>query len=341
MWLLAIGVMARGAFAQPPLPPEERPSVFGAVTRLSAADGIALDTGLAAPLVEGVRIAGAENLAAIAPGDLVEITQDANGLVVDIRVVPRLAQRTPLVTMATTRTPLSRFWWTHDGREFPDSLYAADAAISLQAAGVLLEGTVAYLPPDATDAAEFAVLDNAGTVLWSTRVAAGNTAPLKCALPGAAFALRCRRADGSTPDHTHCIWGSPTVLLKELGSIPLPPGASADLAAKLDAALKGVDAGAIGIAQPRVIGLSPQMARDLQCDLLVALGRRRPIVGCVPWEAVTTLTEAQIQAATKTQATSVAAPELRYSPDGSVVKLALVHVASREVLASVETTVKP
>jgi hypothetical protein len=340
MWLVTIAV-GGCALAQPPLPPEERPHVFGAVTRLSATDGIALESGLAAPVAEGVRVTGADGLTSISPGDLVEMTQDANGVVVDIRLVPRLAQRVPLVEMGTTRTPLSRFWWTHDGRDFPDSLYAADAAISLQAPGVLLEGTVAYLPPDATDAAEFAVLDNAGAVLWSTRVAAGSTSALKCPLPGAAFVLRCRRADGSTPDHTHCIWGSPTVLLKELGSIPLPPGASADLAAELDAALKGVDSGAIGIAQPKVIGLSPQMARDLQGDLLVALGRRHPVVGCVPWEAATTLTEAQIQAATKAQATSVAAPELRYSPDGSVVKLALVHVASREVLASVETRVKP
>ena len=341
MWLVTIGVMGGCVLAQPPLPPEERPHVFGTVTRLTAADGIALESGLAAPLADGVRVTGAEGLPAIAPGDLVEITQDANGLVTAICVVPRLAQRAPLVETAASRTPLSRFWWTHDGRDFPDSLYAADASVSLQVAGVLLEGTVAYLPQDATDAAEFAVLDNAGAVLWSARVAAGSTAPLRCPLQGAAMVLRCRRADGSTPDHTHCIWGSPTVLLKELGTIALPPGASADLVAKLDAALKGVEAGAIGVAQPKVIGLSPQIARDLQCDLLVALARKHSVVGCMPWEAATALTDAQVQAAQKAQATSVAVSELRYSTEGSAVKLALVHVASREVLASVETTVKP
>jgi hypothetical protein len=328
-------------WAQPPLPPEERPHVIGTVVRVSQADGLALDTGLSAPLSDGLRITGAGSLQEIAPGDLVEVVQDANGLVTALRLMPRLAQRVPLIEAVSPRTPLSRFWWTHDGQDFPDSLYAADAAIALQAPAVMLEGTVAYVPEGTADAAEFAVLDNAGAVLWSRRLSAGETAPLKCPLQGAAITLRCRRPDGSTPDHTHCIWGSPTVLLKELGLIALPPKASDDLAARLDASLKGVDPGAIGVAQPRVIGLSPQLARDLQQDLLVSLGSRHAVTGFMPWEAGPQLTDGQKQAAQTAQAASVAVSELRYSPEGSVAKVSLVHVASGETLASAETTIAP
>jgi len=285
-------------------------------------------------------VTGAEGLQAIAPGDLVEIVQDANGLVMGIGVLPRLAQRMPLIEAVSTRVPLSRIWWTHEGQDYPDSVYAADATVSLQVPAVTLEGTVAYVPTDATDAAEFAVLDNGGAVLWSQRVAAGGTASIRCPLQSAAIVLRCRRADGSTPDHTHCIWGSLTVLLKELGLISLPPDAAGDLATELDADLKGVDAGAIGIAQPKTIGLSPQVARDLQSDLLVALGRRHPVVGFMPWEAAVPLTDAQRQAAEKAQAATVAVSELRYTPEGSTATVRLVHVVSGEVLASAETTIR-
>ncbi len=326
--------------AQPPLPPEERPSLLGTVLRLSQTGGIALDNGTTVPLAGAVRVSGAEGLQAIAPGDLVDLVQNADGLVTAIRVVPRLAQRVPLVE-AAPKAVLSRFWWTRGGQEFPDSLYGADATIPLQAPAVSLESTVAYLPQDATDTAEFAVLDNAGTVLWSQVIPAGGTALLRCPLQGATVVLRCRRADGSTPDHTHCVWGQPTVLLRELGLIPLSPSVAADLAAKLEAALGGVDTGAIGLAQPAVIGLSPQMARDLQSDLLVALGRRHPVVGFMPWEATSELTDAQRKAAQDAKAAAVAVSELRYAPDGSAAKASLVHVASGEVLAGAEARVNP
>ena len=337
---LLLALAATCALAQPPLPPEERPTVLGTVLRVSETDGIALESGTAAPLADGVRVSGAESLQVIAPGDLVDLAQDANGLVISIRVLPRLAQRVPLTEVAPN-APLARFWWTHEGQDFPDSIYGADATVPLQAPVVSLEATVAYLPQDSADAAEFAVLDNAGAVLWSRRVAAGQTASLKCAVQGAAIVFRCRRADGSTPDHTHCIWGAPTVLLRELGLIALPPTAADDLAAKLDAALKGVDAGAVGIAQPKVVGLSPQIARDLQGDLLIALGRRHPVVGFMPWEAGTGLTDAQRKAAQDAQATTVAVSELRYAAEGSTVGAWLVHVTSGEVLASAETTIEP
>jgi len=291
-----------GAQAQPPLPPEDRPGIQGTVMRLSLTDGIALDGGTAAPLAESVRVVGAEGLQRISAGDLVDLARDANGLVTRITVLPRLAQRAPLIEVAPRMTA-SRFWWNHDGRAYPDSFYAAEASVPLQVAVVSLEATVAYLPQDPTDAAEFAVLDQAGTALWSARVLAGQSTHLYCPVAGGTLTLRCRRADGSLPDHTHCIWGSPMALLKELGLISLPPTAADALAAGLDAALKGVDAGSIAVAQPKVVGLSPQIARDLQGDLLVALGRRHPVVGCMPWEAATTLVDTQRKAAEAARAT--------------------------------------
>jgi hypothetical protein len=335
-FLLLCGV----AVAQPPLPPEERPSILGTVVKVSAADGIALESGATAPLAEGVRVSGAEGLAAITAGDLVDLAQDANGLVTSIRVLPRLTRRMPLIE-AAPQAAVSRFWWTHDGRAYPDSLYGADATIPLQVAAVGLEATLAYLPQEAGEAAEFAVLDAAGTVLWSAQVTTGATVPLKCALPGGQFALRCRRADGSTPDHTHCVWGGPTVVLKELGLLPLPPSAADELAAGLEASLKGVDPGPIAVALPKVVGLSPHVARDLQSDLLIALGRRRAMVGLMPWEAGALLPDAQRTAAQDRGAAAVAVAELRYAPEGSEARASLVHLASGEVLATAEATVKP
>jgi len=315
--------------------------VIGTVVRLTPADGLTLEGGLAAPVAEAVRVTGAQDLQQVAPGDLVEIVRDANGLVTDLHRLPRLAQRVPLVEVASPHVPLSRFWWTHDGQDFPDSLYAADAAIPLQVPAIALEATVAYLPQEGADAVEFAVLDEAGVVLWSQRVPAGGVVALRSTLQGGTLVLRCRRADGAVPDHTHCIWGSPTVLLREPGLFPLRPAVTADLAAKLDAVLKNVDPGPLGIAQPKIVGCSPQMARDLQQDLFTALGARHPVVGLMPWEAGADLTEAQRQAAQAATVTSVAVSELRYSPEGSVVKLALVHAAAREILATAETTIKP
>lgn len=339
IWL--VWLMVGAAPAQPPLPPEDQPAILGSVVRLSRTDGLVLDNGLSAPLAEGVRLQGAEQLEAVEPGALVEVRQDADGLVYTIAVLPRIIQRVPLVEGASAHASMSRFWWTYGGQDYPDSIYAAEAEIPLGVAAVALEGAVAYIPTPGEDAAEFAVLDQTGAVLWSHRVSAGQVQSLRCGLSGASITLRCRRADGGVPDHTQCVWASPTLILRELGFLRLRPSVAEDLVSRLDAQLVGVDAGTVGLAQPRVIGASPQTARDLRDDLLVALGRKHPVGAVLSSEAGPVLTEAQKQAAQAAGVTSVALSEVRYSPQGSTARLSLVHVASGELLAASEVTVEP
>ena len=341
-WVALVMIAGGCVWGQPALPPDERPHVSGTVTRISRADGIALDTGLSAPLAAGLQVEGAAEVEGVTPGDLVDLVRDENGLVTHLRVLPRLTQRVPLVQATTAPVPLAQFWWTHEGQDYPDSVHAADATVGLQVAAVSLEATVAYVSADMADAVEFAVLDGDKAVIWSKRVEAGTTAALRCPLvKGGALTLRCRRADESLPDEAQCVWGSPTLVLREAGLIPLSPGTADDLVTKLADSLRGVDAGAIAIAQPRVYGLSPQIARDLQQDLLVALARKHAVVGLLAWEGDRELTDAQRQQAQAAGAGSVATSELRYAPEGTTVRVVLVHAASGEAIASAETTVRP
>jgi hypothetical protein len=342
VWLAASVLLARHLTAQPALPPTEQARLAGTVVRASRAEGLALDSGLSAPVADGLQLAGAAELESVWPGDLVELVRDENGLVTHLWVLPRLAQRVPLWQAATPQSPVSRFWWEHGGEAYPDSLHAAEATFGLQRPATALEATVAFECPTAGETAEFTVLDNEKAVIWAKRLAAGTSAALRCPLlKGGSLTLRCRLNGDRAPDDQQCVWGNPAIVLRELGLIPLHPSAADDLVGQLAAGLAGVDAGAIGLALPRVHGLSPSVARDLQQDLLVAVGRAHRVVGVLPWEADRDLSDAQRQQAQAASIASVLVSEVRYSPDGTMVKAALVHAASGETLAVAETTVKP
>lgn len=330
--------------AQPALPPQERPRVIDTIVTASETDGIALQSGRAAPLAKGVEVRGARSIADLTPGDLVELLQDENGLVKEITVLPRLAQRRPLVEVISGTTPISRFWWSHQGEEFPDSIYTADATVPLQVKVLAFEAGVAYLAPAGEGPVTFAVLDAQDAVLWEARVSPGETARAGCPLgTTGTLTLRCRRADGSRPDHTHCVWASPTVLLQELGSVPLHPDQVTELIGKLAEALGALDPGAIAVAEPEVIGLSQSMAIDLQQDVFVALGSRFRVTGLtsVPSRPYLTGFGAGGAGGGGLDGDAVAAAELRYAPDGATVRVALVSVDGQEILAKAETTIQP
>ncbi|MGQ9732283.1 MAG: hypothetical protein ACUVX8_13555 [Candidatus Zipacnadales bacterium] len=328
--------------AQPPLPPEERSTSIGTVVSISLTDGLTLENGLNAPLAPGLLLTGANRIEDIRTGDLVEITRDENDRITSITVLPRLDQRVSLVEAAGGQTPLPRFWWSYEGRDYPDSLYASDLTIPLRLAVLSLEGVVAYLPQDDGDHVEFAILDAQGKLLWSQRVAAGKTAELHCLVREAgSLTLRCRRTDGSTPDYTQCIWGSPTVLLRTPGVLPLPPQIATTLVDTLAASLGHLSPGAIAVTQPRVIGIADDTAYDLAQDLFTALGHKYQVVGILGFQASTEMTDIQRQAATDGGAETVAVSELRYSPQGSRIEVALVHVTAQEVIARAAITITP
>ncbi len=337
--LFGVPTITRG---QPPLPPQERPRVVGTVINASERDGVVLEGGQAAPLAKGVELHGVSGIGELAPGDLVELIPDENGLVRRLSVLPRLAQRRPLAEVISGNTPVCFFWWQHEGNDFPGSIYAADATVPLLVPAVALEATVAYTPAGGELPVTFAVLDPKGAVLWEAQVAPGETTQLQCALSQTGtVTLRCRRSDGSVPDHTHCIWGSPSVLLRELGSVPLDPRVAAEIAEALAKALGVIDPGAIGVARPRVVGLSENMAIDLQHDLLVALGSRYEVAGLSSFSLGVDLSGYDPRATQDLGADTMAAAELRYGPEGSVARVALISADGREVLAQTETAIKP
>lgn len=329
-------------WAQPPLPPQERPRVVGTVVSASERDGVVLQGGKAAPLAKGVELRGVNGIGELAPGDLVELVQDENGLVLRLAVLPRLGQRRPLVEVVSGNTSASFFWWERQGKELPNSIYAADATVPLQVPALALEATVAYVAAADESPITFAVLDVKDALLWEAQVAPGEATELRCPLgQTGAITLRCRRTDGSVPDHTHCIWGSPSVLLRDLGSIRLDPRVATGITDALTEALGGLDPGRIGVARPRVIGLSDEVAADLQQDLLVALGSRYKVAGLTSWPLPVELAGYDPRATQDLAADTLAAAELRYAPEGSVARVALISADGREVLAQTETTIKP
>ena len=335
-------VAVSAAWAQPSLPPQERPRVVATVLSASERDGIVLQGGKAAPVAEGVQLRGVGSIAELAPGDLVELVQDENGLVQQVTVLPRLGQRRALVEVISGTNPTSFFWWRREGEDFPNSINAADATVPLQVQALALEATVAYLPAGGEGPVTFAVLDSQGTPLWERGVVPGGTAELRCPVAGTgSITLRCRRPDGSAPDHTHCVWGSPAVLLRELGSVQFHPQRATGLVGRLAEALGGIDPGAIAVAKPIVIGLSQTMATDLQHDLFVALGSRYKVAGLTSWPVPVDLSRYAPRAAGEPAADTVAAAELEYATEGSVIRVALISSDGREVLAEVETTLEP
>ena len=335
-------VMAVAAYAQPPLPPQERPSKLGTVLTVSETDGLALEDGTAAPLAEGVRLEGVQGLEELGPGDLVEVVQDDNGLVSVLRVVPRLADWKPMLEVAQAGASASRFWWQHEGRDFPDSVYAADLQVTFASRVSALSATAAYVPKTAQGPVRFVVLDHTETVIWEKSLAPGETAELTCPLPhGASVTLQCRRVDGSVPDHTHCVWGSPSVLMRGFGSITLAPAAADDIVAGLAESLGQVDPGRLVVAMPRTIGLAAELGKSLQEDLLVALARRYVVAGAMTQASGKDLTDTDVQAAQSLEAETVAASEIRYAEDGSTIHVTLVDATTRETLARAETKLKP
>jgi hypothetical protein len=330
------------AWGQPPLPPQERPRAVATVIAASERDGLVLQGGKAAPLATGVQLRGVGSLAELAPGDLVELVQDENDLVQQITVLPRLAQRKRLAEVVAGSTQISFFWWRHEGTDFPDSIYAADATVPLQVPTLALEATVGCLLAPGEGPVTFAVLDAQGTLLWEAQVSPGETKPLRCPLGGTGtVALRCRGPDGNVPDHTQCIWGSPSLLLQEPGSIALHPDLASKLVDTLARELGNIDPGAIGVTQPRVTGLSQSMAIDLQHDLLVALGLRYKVAGLTPRPLSMDLAHYDPAAAGDLAADTVTASEIRYAPEGSAVRVALISADSREILAQAEATLQP
>jgi hypothetical protein len=336
-----LGLPAIGR-VQPALPPQERPPVVATIADAGQGDGIVLEGGKAAPLGKDVELRGVDGIDGLGPGDLVELVQDENGLVHRITVLPRLAQRRPLAEVIAGNTPASFFWWRHEGEDYANSIYAADATVRLTVPSLALEATIAYLAAADEAPATFAVLGPDEAPLWQTQLAPGSTAQLQCSLGKAAtIALRCRRSDGSVPDHTHCIWGSPEVLLQELGSTPLRPEVAAEIADGLAGALGAIDPGKIGVARPRVVGLSDALAVDLQQDLFVALGSRYQLAGMTSVSLSPELTDHDPGPAADLAADSLVAAEIRYAPEGSVARVALISAGGGEILAQTQATIQP
>jgi len=336
--LLASGV----GRAQPPLPPAERPKLTGQLYSIAGAETITLTTGASLSLAPTLKVAGAASLGDVLPGDLVELIRDENGFVTDLTVLPRLVRRKPLVEVVAGNPPVCRFWWVHDGRDYPDSLYTAQASLPLQEHAGLLEATVACVAPAGADPITFAVLGDQEPPLWDKQLRPGDTAAVKCRLgPAPVIQLRCRRADGTPPDPRSCVWGSPTVVLLGPGLITLKPAATDELARALAGSLRNVAAGAIAIAQPTVLGLSQDLARDLQDDLFTALGHRFEVAGCLRLSPGLALTD-QVRAAAKSLgASSVLTGEVQYQPDAPQVRLVLFDLAGNEPLAQLQTSLKP
>jgi len=335
-------VFASGALAQPPLPPQERPHVLGTVLKISATDGLALETGTAAPLAEGMEVRGAASVEAIGPGDLVEVVTDDNGMVMEIEVLPRLADWRPLAEMVQANAPVSRFWWRHDGQDYPDSIYSAEVTLPLTARASAIAATAAYAAPGADSPLTFMVLGHADAVIWEKTLQPGETAEVTASLSqGASVGFRCRRTDGSIPDHTHCVWANPRVLLREYGDIQLHPSATTDLVTQLAEDLGQITPGRILVALPRVVGLTPTIANTLREDLLIALAARYEVAGATTHQAVDTLSAALAQAAQAVEADTVAAAEIRYAAEGSILTAVLLNVATNETLARAEMTLKP
>jgi hypothetical protein len=338
LWLLLMPAVAR---SQPPLPPTERPRTIGPVLGVTGAESITLQDRPAAPLAPGLKLHGATSLAEVMTGDLVELTQDENGLVSEIAVLPRLAQRRPLTTVIPGAVRVARLWWRRGDRDYPDSLYAAEASLPLQVRSAVLEATAAYRPASG-EPAVFSVLGDRDTVLWQRQLRPGETAAFRCSLGRTStLVLRCRRPDGTRPEHESCLWGNPTVTLLDSGTAPLKPPATDALAAQLAGALKNVQPGSILIAQPRVIGLGQEMARDLQEDLYVAVARRLKVVGLARLEVGPELSDPARAAAKALGATAILASEFRYHPEGVAASLVLWDAESKEALAQLQAVLKP
>ncbi len=328
--------------SQPPLPPTEQPKKLGTVAAVAGAETIALTSGVSAPLAQPLKLSGVGNLAELLAGDVVELRQDANGVVTEITVLPRLVQRKSLLEVVTGNPPVVRFWWIHEGRDFPDSLYTAGAALPLRERCVAFEATAAHVAPASAPPVTFAVIGDGGAPLWQQVLRPGETAAVKCALgQSPKVELRCRRADGKPPDPSTCVWGRPTVVLQESGRVAWRPEVGEDLAARLAEALKSVAPGKIAVARPTLIGLSPEMVRDVQEDLFTALGHRFKVAGMLALDARPPLSEAVRSAAKAVGATSVLTSELRYAPDAVGVELSLVDVQANEALARVSVSLKP
>lgn len=328
--------------SQPPLPPTAQPKKLGTVAAVAGTETIALTNGVSAPLAQPLKLSGVGTLAELMAGDVVELRQDANGVVTEITVLPRLVQRKSLLEVLAGNPPVVRFWWTHQGRDFPDSLTTAGAALPLRERCVAFEATAAHVAPASAPPVTFAVIGDGGAPLWQQALRPGETAAVKCALGQAPkVELRCRRADGTPPGPSTCIWGSPTVVLQEPGMVAWGPEVGENLAARLSEALKSVAPGKIAVARPTIIGLSPDMARDLQEDLFTALGHRFKVAGMLALDARPELSEAVRAAAKAVGATSVLTSELRYAPDGARVELSLVDVQANESLAHVPMSLKP
>jgi len=126
--------------------------------------------------------------------------------------------------------------------------------------------------------------------------------------------------------------------MPEYGEVALRPEAAAGTVASLAQDLGQIDPGRIIIATPRALGMASTVARDLQDDLLVAMARRYAVAGVMQRAATTELTDADVQAAQSAEADTVAVGEIRYHPEGSVVRVALVDATTRETLARAEMT---
>ncbi len=326
------------ALAQPPLPPEELPRAVGTVKAVQGTESITLVGGGPTAVSENLRLSGVAALTELAAGDLVEVVYDEEGLIIELQLLPRLAQTRPVAEVAAAAGTARRTTWRYDGEVYPNSILAAGATLTLNVAAVALEGKAAYQPgrKDAL-AATFRIVGSDEAMLWRQELQPGEVIPLRCSLPGGPLRLHCAATDGSTPPAEACIWASLQAVLADSDSVPLHPAASTALIAALAEVPGAARAGRMAVAVPRIVGLSGEMASDLQNDLLVAAARRFPIAGKVAVGSSAQLSAQDQQAAAALGAETILAAELRYAPEGSELRAWIVGVEGNVTLAEATT----
>ena len=336
LWCGALGLLAgAGSLGQPPLPTDELPREVGVITALRGAEIVTLSTGRTSVFSETVALTGVAAVTELAPGDAVEVVYDQQDRVAAVRLLPRRARTCPLVDASRPAPGAQPVTWRDGETLYPGSLLAAEAVLSLTVNAAALEGLAVYRPaPGEAAPAVFRVLDAEGQTLWAEEVNPGQAAAFRCRVSGtAALHLQGALPGGRTPPAGACIWASPRLVLAESEAIPLEPAAADTIVAALAAVPAAAGVVGLVVALPDVIGLSPEMAPDLQDDLLVAAARRFRVVGKLRATARQALPADQQEAAKALGADAVLASRLVYAEDGPQVTAWVVSVEDAVTLA--------
>ncbi len=338
--MLLLAAFPAGVFAQPPA--VGAPKV-GVVVDIGAGR-ILLSDGTIANIAPQAVVVTAEGekkaLRDVLPGQLVEAHCVDELTVVKLVLLPALPKTFPMSKFDPPQGKIVRCTWQHEGKQYKNSFRTAYAVMPV-ATCLGIRATVCYEPKDpARKSAIFRVVgydDQPERVVWEREVRAGEAVELRCSFYGLKWvALTCLLPEGAQADDAECVWADPELVLRVYRALPVPELFASELARRVGQAIREAGAEPVAIARPQVLGLSPEVGRELLEKLLPALKSGCAVAATLEQEGSAPPRGALYEEARKAGAEALLVLRVRYDPPGFAVVASLYGVDSAEQLASFE-----